>query len=110
VFEDALVLTVCGRVGRRSAAAFFNAIREAVIHPNRRIVIDLAGVDYMSSAGVAVLAQGLTLATSAHAAVAVAGLTEPVRLALDLSGQFADLVTAPTREAALARLRGATDT
>ena len=108
--DDALVLTVCGRVGRLSAPAFFDAIRAAVIHPNRRIVIDLAGVDYMSSAGIAVLAQGMTLATNAHATVAVAGLTEPVRLALDLSGQFPDLVTAPTCDAALARLRGATGT
>jgi len=109
VSDDALVLTVSGRVGRLSAPEFFDALREAVVHPNRKIVIDLAGVDYMSSAGVAVLARGVTLAGSTHAAVAVAGLTEPVRLALDLSGQFGDLVTAPTREAALARLR-ATDT
>jgi stage II sporulation protein AA (anti-sigma F factor antagonist) len=110
VSEDALVLTVCGRVGSLAAPALFDAIREAVIHPNRKIVIDFAGVDYMSSAGVAVLAQLMTLATDARTAVAVAGLTEPVRLALELSGQFADLVTEPTREAALARLRGATDT
>jgi anti-anti-sigma factor len=110
VSQDAWVLTVCGRVGRLSAPALLDAIREAVIHPNGKIVIDLAGVDYMSSAGVAALAEGMTLATRARAAIAVAGLTEPVRLALDLSGQFADLVTAPTREAALARLRSATDT
>lgn len=105
-----LVLTLAGRLGRASASSLANAISGVVVHPNRRVVIDFHGVDYVSSAGVRALQEGLRLARLQQAVVVLTGLIEPVRLTLELAGLLSDVVAEPTREAAVKRLQQPTDT
>ncbi len=102
-----LVLTLTGRLGRASAPSLSRAIRGAVAYPNQRIVIDFQRVDYISSAGIHALREGLAL-WKGPSVVVVTGLSEPVRLALELDGLLADLAVEGTREAGVARLQPST--
>ena len=52
------VLVVRGEIDMESSPAVMDAIREAV-REARPLSIDLSGVDYIDSAGIAVLIQGL---------------------------------------------------
>jgi anti-anti-sigma regulatory factor len=62
-------------------------------------------VDYLSSAGLGALKAGVAAVAAAGAALAVTGLEEPVRLALELDGILDALRIEPTRDAAIARLQ-----
>jgi anti-anti-sigma regulatory factor len=66
-------------------------------------VIDLGGVDYISSAGLKALAAAANLCAHAHGGLALCGLGEPVRIALDLGGMLADFPVEPSRDRAIAR-------
>jgi anti-anti-sigma factor len=100
-----LVLELSGRLGKASAAALSDAISGFVEHPNKLLLIDLRGVDYLSSAGIQVLKTGLMPVMGGGARIAVVGLHEPVRLALELSGLLDLLLIADTREAAIDGLK-----
>ena len=104
--DGALVLVLAGRLGTASAAQFGAAVAEAVMRGDRRLVIDLKGVDYVSSAGLKALATAASACAEARGSLALCGLAEPVRIALDLGGLLADLPVAPSRDDAIARVAG----
>jgi anti-anti-sigma factor len=102
--DGALVLVVAGRLGTASAAQFDAAVAGAVLRGDRRLVIDLKGVDYVSSAGLKALATAAGVCAEARGSLALCGLAEPVRIALDLGGLLADLPVEPSRDDAIARV------
>jgi anti-anti-sigma factor len=102
--DGALVLALAGRLGATSAVYLDAAVTEAVGRGDARLVIDLAGVDYVSSAGLKALASAASRCASAHGDLALCGLGEPVRIALDLGGLTADLPVESTRDRAVARV------
>jgi anti-anti-sigma regulatory factor len=65
------------------------------------LVIDFSGVDYLSSAGMAALCTVLLPSLDRGAAAAVCGLTEPVRLGLEVSGLLDRVLVSDTRQAAV---------
>jgi anti-anti-sigma regulatory factor len=67
-------------------------------------VIDLAGIDYLSSAGLHALSAAADRCLSLGGAVALCGLTEPARVAWDLGGLLPDLPTELSRDRAVARV------
>jgi anti-anti-sigma factor len=81
-----LVLALAGRIGAASAARLDAALTEAVSRGDRRLVIDMAEVDYISSAGLKVLAAAVHRCAAAGGAFVACGLLDPVRIALDLGG------------------------
>ena len=105
--DGALVLILAGRLGTASAPQFDAKVAEAVLRGDRRLVIDLKGVDYVSSAGLKALATAAGACAEARGSLALCGLAEPVRIALDLGGLLADLLVEPSRDDAIARLAGA---
>ena len=102
--EGALVLVLIGRLGAASAGRFDAAVAEAVLRGDRRLVIDLEGVDYVSSAGLTALVTAAGLCAAARGALAVCGLAEPVRIALDLAGMLTDFPVETSRGGAIARV------
>jgi len=105
--DGALVLILAGRLGTASAPQFDAKVAEAVLRGDRRLVIDLKGVDYVSSAGLKALATAAGACAEARGSLALCGLAEPVRIALDLGGLLADLPVEPSRNDAIARVAGA---
>ena len=102
--DGALVLALAGRLGAASAVHLEAAVTEAVGRRDVCLVIDLGGVDYISSAGLKALAAAANLCAHAQGGLALCGLGEPVRIALDLGGMLADFPVESSRDRALARV------
>ena len=103
--DGALVLALRGRLGASSAVSLNRAVNEAIGRGDARLVIDLVGVDYVSSAGLKALATSASLCTRAGGGLALCGLDEPVRIAFELGG-IADVPVEPSRDRAIARVSG----
>jgi len=95
-----IVLAAKGRIGSVSASQFEDAVG-AALAAAPRIIIDMAGVDYISSAGIRALQQ--TAATSGGRTV-LCGLHDAVRIALALSRALDGVVIAKDRQEALESL------
>ena len=102
--DGALVLALTGRLGAASAGRFGAAVAEAVGRGEARLVIDLTEVDYISSAGLNALATATGLCAQARGAMALCGLTDPVRIAFDLGGLLPHLAIEPSRDHAIVRV------
>ena len=107
-YGDVLVLEVIGRVGAASAATFSEAVARG-FGRGERLVVDLAGVDYVSSAGLRALevaARPGGRNGGSPRILVVCAVPEPVRIALDLAGLLSRLHIEGSREMAVARARG----
>jgi anti-anti-sigma factor len=83
---DAIVLSLRGRIATVGVPAVISALDQALATRPRRVVVDLAGVDYISSEGVRAFRNaGLRLAEFGSALV-LCSATEPVRITVSLSG------------------------
>ena len=102
--DGALVLALAGRLGASSAISLDTAVSRAVGRGDSRLVIDLEEVDYVSSAGLKALATAGTLCARARGSVALCGLGEPVRIALELGGMLPDFPVEASRDRAVARV------
>jgi anti-anti-sigma factor len=97
-----IVLTVRGRIGVGTAAAFAAALATARAE-SLRVVIDLEGVDYISGSGLMALGH-TTAADEGH--TILCGVREPVRITLELAGLLDDVSIEGTRAAAIDKLKG----
>ncbi len=104
--DGVLVLMLSGRLGSASAVGLETAVNEAVRRGDARLVLDLAGVDYISSAGLHALSAAAGRCVESGGALALCGLTDPVRIAMDLGGLLAGLPVAPSRDEAVVRAAG----
>ena len=105
VEDDVLVLTFAGRIGAASAPQLIEALVAAVEGGYRRILVDLEGVDYLSSAGVIALEAIAGRVYAAGGRLVLCDLAEPVRLALQLAGRLGDFVVVRSRAAGIEQLR-----
>lgn len=81
----ALLLTASGRLDSNTAAVL-EAVLPARVQANAATVLNLAGVPYVSSAGLRVLLIGAKAAKAAGHKLVLAGLSESVREVFDISG------------------------
>ena len=81
-------LLVAGRLGQTGAAQLEAACRTAMEQGCQAIVIDLAGVDYLSSPGLRLCERLKADLTAQGGSLGVRNPTDPVRLALDLAGML----------------------
>jgi anti-anti-sigma factor len=102
--DGVLVLALNGRLGAVSAVGFDAAVSEAVARGDVRLVVDLDGVDYISSAGLRAMAAAGGRCSEARGALCLCRLTEPVRIALDLGGLLRELSIETTRQEAIVRV------
>jgi anti-anti-sigma factor len=103
--DGVLVLTVAGRLDAASSGDLTDRLMDSVNTGVVRIVIDLSGVDYISSAGLLAIDAMAARIHAAGGALVLCGLTEPVRIAFDLAGLLRHLVVEPSSDAAVQRLR-----
>jgi anti-anti-sigma factor len=106
--DGVLVLAVAGRLGAASAVVLDAAVGRAVARGDARLVIDLAGVDYVSSAGLKALASAADMCLRGRGALALCGLVDAVRVAVDLGGLLLDVPTELSREQAIIRVANRT--
>ena len=104
--DGVVIFAVSGRLGVLSPGPLATPIEAEIDAGATRILLDLAHVDYVSSAGLTVLQSLANRAKQADAALVLCGLTEPVRVALNLSGMLPLFAIEESRASALARFAG----
>jgi len=99
------VLAVGGRLGVASSGGLVEAVVRRIDSGERRMLLDLAGMDYVSSAGLQALDALLGRMHLAGGRLVLCGLTEPVRMAFELSGLLPHFQVEPSRAAGVAALQ-----
>ena len=106
-FADALVLSPTGRIDHGSAEAFRGALAphlERCAAGQDQVVLDLSGVDYISSAGLRILMLAKKQAKAQGGSFAVAGLQPAVKEIFEISRFTVIFDIFATARDALARL------
>ena len=98
------MLTLAGRIGHASAAALGDCLETLAAAGERRLLIDLEAVDYLSSAGVVVLDAANARFEAIEGALVLCAVSEPVRIALDLAGALPRFAIERSRGAGITRL------
>ena len=96
------VVTVAGDVDMHSASRLRDALAEAGQRPGCRVVLDLAGVEFMASAGVHVLLDGAGRFETAGGALVLVGPRPMVARVLSLTRADELIPVAATVDEALA--------
>ena len=86
------------------AYEFVSHIRERIAAGNKKIVIDLGGVQPIDSSGIGILATAVTSASEAEVTLHFASIPPKVEQILTIVGLMQVLKTHPTLEAALESL------
>lgn len=102
---DVLVVRMAGRLGTAASGAVAEAITGAIDEGHRRIVCDLSGVDYASSAGLVALDAVNGRMQAAAGRLVLCGLSEAVCLALEFAGLLDSFSIERSREAAVSEAR-----
>jgi anti-anti-sigma factor len=100
----ATVIAPVGRVDSVSSSELERTVVSRIDGGARRLVIDLAGVEYISSAGLRVLLMAAKRLKGPPAALVLCGVGAGVRTVLELAGFLPLFTVEPGREQALARL------
>jgi len=99
----ALVVRLAGRLDSQSAPAL-EAVLPARAQVERALVVDLADVPYVSSAGLRILLKSAKTAKASGAKLVLSGLAAPVREVFDISGFTALFTLRDTAAEGLAAL------
>ena len=99
------LIVVEGRVSSATAAELARVLTAQLRDGLRTLVIDLTGVDYINGAGLRAFETAAASLAGSGGELVVCGLQPPVQVAFDLAGAIPNLTIAPSRDAALQRLR-----
>lgn len=80
------ILTVAGRVSHRTAPDLETALALATGTPGGGVVLDLSGVDYISSPGLRAVEAAAARMSASGRGLVVCGLRDAVSVAFDLAG------------------------
>jgi len=94
-----------GRLGTAASGELIEAIVTAINEGERRLLVDLSGVDYASSAGLLALDAIAGRTYVAGGTLVLSGLTEPVRWVMDLAGLLPQFTIESSAADALAKLQ-----
>jgi len=103
---EVLVIAPVGRVDSVSSAELERVVVSRIDAGGRRLVLDLTGVEYISSAGLRVLLMAAKRLKAPPAALVLCGLGPSVRTVLELAGFLPLFTVEAGREQALARVGG----
>src|SRR5215467_11906854 len=106
-FADTVVLAPAGRIDHGSAESFKDALRPHMLRcaaGQDQLVLDLSGVDYISSAGLRVLMLARKQAKVQGGTLVVAGLQPVVREIFEISRFTVVFEVFPSARDALARI------
>ncbi len=103
--DGVMVVALGGRLGTDASGRLADTLLDAIRGGQRRILVDLEAVDYMSSAGLLALDAAATRMRESDGTIVLCAPCEPVRLALELAGLTTGCAVEPSRQAGLERLR-----
>ncbi|RIJ48446.1 anti-sigma factor antagonist [Clavibacter lycopersici] len=98
--DDVTVVTATGMLNMAAAPELRQAIHDALDPAPQRVVVDLAGVDFIDSSGLGALIAGLRAARDAGGDLRIAAPGPQVAMVLQLSNLDRVLISTPTAEAA----------
>lgn len=98
---DITIVTISGRVDSVTAANM-DAELAKIAHDNKKIVLDIKGVEYMSSAGIRAIVRVLQSARKAGGGVKLANVPANVVEVLETVGMMQMLEAFPTVDEAVA--------
>ena len=99
--EGATVVSPEGEIDLSCSAHLRSKLQEAVSAGPKRIVVDLNGVGYMDSSGIATLVEALQMARRDEASLVICSLTERVKSIIELARLDQIFEIAVDRDAAL---------
>jgi anti-anti-sigma factor len=99
------VLMMAGRISAQNSADLAAAIIAETASDEPRLVIDLARVDYISSAGLLELVRAAARLRERGGALALGPVSSPVVIAIRLADLERELSVGASREAALLRVQ-----
>lgn len=102
-----IVVSACGRLDGFGAEQVNDLLRSYMHEADRAVVVDMGGVDFMSSAGLRFFQSLYTTMKERNGRVAVAGLGEYPRKIFSMGGFLRVIQEFPDPDAALAALRPA---
>ena len=103
---ETLVIAPRGRVDSVSSDELERHVVARLDKGARRVVIDMGGVEYISSAGLRVLLLAAKRLKPPRGVLVLCGLGPSVRIVLELAGFMSLFAVEPGREQALARASG----
>jgi len=98
---NVLVLDLSGRLDSATSPEFEKILLGHVGSGDNRLVLDLAGLDYISSAGLRILLMGAKRTRQEAGAMVLCNLKAPIAEVLRMSGFLAILSVTPSRDEAL---------
>jgi anti-anti-sigma factor len=101
-----VVVAPVGRVDSTTSDRLEQHLLTLVAAGERKIVVDFAGVEYISSAGLRVMLALAKKMKDARGLVALCGMGEPVKMVFSLAGFLPLFAVDVTRDAAVARVAG----
>jgi anti-anti-sigma factor len=96
-----------GRIDTTTSSSLEDAIRRLVDGGRRNLLVDLSGVEYISSAGLRVFLVLAKRMRDLRGTLVLSGMTEPVRQVFQLAGFLPLFRVERNRESALAAFTGA---
>jgi anti-sigma B factor antagonist len=99
--EHAVVVSVTGVIDLTTQDTFAEAVRDALQRRTKSVVIDLAGVTFLSSPGLAALVEAQERAMRMRKELRVALGNEVVRRSIELTGLAQILTVVPDVDTAL---------
>ena len=85
---DASIVTVSGRVDSQTAPQLDDALAQLAAGGNNKIVLDLKGVDYMSSAGLRSIVKAAQTAQKSGGELRLAAVSDSVEVVLRTVGML----------------------
>lgn len=99
--DDRLVVTPVGRLDSSTAPSLDRHLTAVIGRGDVRIVVDLAGIDYISSTGLSVFLSAAKKTKAAKGTIALCGLNSRIRLVFEMSGFLRLFPVFPTVDEAL---------
>jgi len=103
----AVIVAPVGRIDSTTSPALDSHLVSLAKNGEHRVVIDLSGVDYISSAGLRVMLSLAKRTKESKGKLALAGLGDSVRQVFELAGFLPLFLVEPTAEAAAAKVSAA---
>ncbi len=98
------VVTACGRLDAASSSIFADRLGQLVAGAQPRLVVDFAGVDFVSSAGLRAVLTLFKKIKAANGVFALCAVQGPVREVLDITGFTTMIDLHPELSSALAAM------
>lgn len=97
-----LIVAPTGRIDSQTSPQFERHLSTAIDRGDTRLVIDLCGLEYISSSGLSVFVSAAKKLKAAGGTMVLAGINSRIRLVFEMSGFLRLFPVFPTVEAALA--------